>query len=101
MKGNNEFKGNSSFAKGMKEESKFEKKESKSVTEKVEKKLKGDSGFDCNYYNGANHLAVDCMLRKREAKKEKVKDEAYYVERLEEVRSRSKGMSLIARGRNQ
>ena len=38
------------------------------------------------------------MLRKREEKKEKVKDEAYYVERLEEVRSKKKGLSLVAKG---
>ena len=44
-----------------------------------------------------NHLAVDCMLRKREEKKERVKDEAYYVERIEEVRERTKGMSLVAK----
>ena len=43
-------------------------------------------------------MAVDCMLRMREEKKDKVKDEAYYVERLEEVRERTKGMSLEANG---
>ena len=40
----------------------MEKKESKIVVEKVKKKLNGDYGLDCNYCNGANHLAVDCML---------------------------------------
>ena len=36
-------------------------------------------------------MEIDCMLRKIEEKKERVKDEAYYVERLEEVRLRSRG----------
>ena len=30
-----------------------------------------------------------------------VKDEAYYSERLEEVRARSKGLSIVARGENE
>lgn len=38
------------------------------------------------------------MLRKKEEKNERVKDEAYYAEKLEEVRSRAKGVSLIVRG---
>ncbi|XP_023748037.1 uncharacterized protein LOC111896263 [Lactuca sativa] len=62
-----------------------ENKEVKSDEVKVKKKLKGDSGVDCHYCNGANHMANDCMLRKRDEKKNKVKDEAYYVEILEEV----------------
>ena len=45
-----------------------------------------------------NHLAVDCMLRKREEKKERVKDEVHYVDRLEEVRAKTKGLSLVAKG---
>jgi len=43
-----------------------------------EKKLTEDSGYDCHYCHGKNHLASDCMLRKMHEKKEKVKDEAYY-----------------------
>ena len=81
----------------VKEELKFEKKESKATEEKVEKKLKGDYGFDSHYYNGANHMAAECMLRKREEKKDRVKDEAYYVEWLEEVRTRMKAMYLVAK----
>ena len=74
----------------------MEKKEVKAKDTKVEKKIKGDSGFDCHYCNRANHTANYCMLRKRDEKKNKVKDEAYYVERLEEVRAKMKGMSLVA-----
>ena len=38
------------------------------------------------------------MLRKRDEKKNKVKYEAYYMERLEEVREKAKGLSLVAKG---
>ena len=38
------------------------------------------------------------MLWKKDEKKDIVKDEAYYVERLEEVTARMKGMSLVAKG---
>ena len=68
-KSNNEFKGNTSSGKGTRVESKEEKKESKSVVEKSEKKMKGDSRFDCNYCNGVHSLAIDYMLRKKEEKK--------------------------------
>jgi len=34
-----------------------------------------DSGYDCHYCLGKNHLASDCMLRKMHEKKGKVKDE--------------------------
>ena len=77
---------------------KIEKKEVKVAEEKREKKLKGDSGVDCHYCNGANHLANDCMLRKKDEKKNKVKDEAYYTESQEEVRAKAKGMYLVAKG---
>lgn len=50
------------------------KKESKNVVEKAEKKFKGDFGFECKYFNGATHFAVDCMLRKKVEKKERIKD---------------------------
>lgn len=63
------FKGNASNAKGMREEMKMEIKDKKSEVLKPEKKLKGDFGFDCHYCNGVNHMASDCMLRKREEKK--------------------------------
>lgn len=46
-----------------------EKKEEKNI----EKKVKGDSGYNYNYCNEHNHLERVCMLMKQE---EKVKDEA-------------------------
>lgn len=35
----------------------------------TEKKLVDDSGYDCNYRNGKNHLARDCTLKKKDRKK--------------------------------
>ncbi|KAI3499681.1 hypothetical protein L1887_35486 [Cichorium endivia] len=64
-----------------------EKLTSESTKEKSEeKKISGDSGYDCNYCHGKNHFAKDCMLRKQNEKKPQVKDEAYYARKLEEVR---------------
>lgn len=40
----------------------------------VEKKASNDSGYDCHYCKGKNHFAKDCMLRKKDEKKEKVND---------------------------
>ena len=76
-KNNSDFKGNSSIGKGAKVELKEEKKEVKNVIKKKQMKLKGDPNYDCNYYNGSNHLAKDCKLRKKEEKKERVKYDAY------------------------
>ncbi|XP_023733619.1 uncharacterized protein LOC111881461 [Lactuca sativa] len=80
------------------EKKKVEKEDSKVLEGKVEKKLKGDAGVDFHYCNGANHLANDCMLRKKDERKNKIKNEAYYAEKLEEVREKTKNMSLVARG---
>ena len=63
----------------------------KATKAKIEKKLKGDSGINCHYCNGANNLANDCMLRRKEEKKNKVKDKSYYVEKLEKVRTKARG----------
>lgn len=60
--------------------------------------LKGDTGINCHYCYGANHLAVDCLLRKKEEQKSKTKDEAYYTEKLEEVKKKAKNLSLVAHG---
>ncbi|XP_052621484.1 uncharacterized protein LOC128127138 [Lactuca sativa] len=76
----------------------MEKAEEKPKDAKEVKKLKGDSGIYCHYCNGANHFAADCMLRKKEEKKEKIKDEAYYSEKIEEIRAKTKGVSLVAKG---
>ena len=48
----NQFKGNSSTGKNVKVESKEEKKEIKNIIEKKQLNLKGDLGYDCNYYVG-------------------------------------------------
>ena len=74
-----EVKGNFS-GKTMSEEKKVEKKEVKAEDAKLEKKLKGDLGFGCHYYNGVNNMENDCMLKKRDEQKNRVKDEAYYAE---------------------
>ena len=87
-----------SFSGKIEDEKRIEKKEVKNEESKVEKKLKGDSRFNCHYCNRANNMANDCMLRKREERKNSVKDEAYYSDRLEEVRARTKGVSLVAKG---
>ncbi|XP_023768575.1 uncharacterized protein LOC111917153 [Lactuca sativa] len=83
------------------EKKKDEMKDTKPVEGKTEKKLKGDAGIDCHYCNGANHLANDCMLRKKDERKNKVKDEAYYAEKLEMVRAKAKNLSLVAKGANE
>ncbi|XP_023737287.1 uncharacterized protein LOC111885248 [Lactuca sativa] len=70
------------------DEKKFEKKEVKAE----------DSGVDCHYCHGANHMVNDYMLKKKEEKMNRVKDEAYYSKNLEELRAKSKGMLLVARG---
>lgn len=91
-----------STGKNVKDELKVEKKDvNSSHDKKYELKLKGDLGYDCNYYNGSNHLAKDCMLRKKEEKKEKVMDEAYYDEKIKEIRARTKGFTLVERGGNE
>ncbi|XP_052625667.1 uncharacterized protein LOC111890076 [Lactuca sativa] len=77
---------------------KYEKVDENMKELKAEKKLKGDSGVNCHYCNGANHFAADYMLRKKDEKKSKVKYEAYYAEKLEEVRTKAKGLSLVAKG---
>lgn len=80
----------------MKDVAKVEKKEVDRLNEKKKEiKLKDDSGYNCNYCNGYNHLAKDSMLRK----KEKVK--AYNMKKLEEICSRIKNISLIARGNDE
>ncbi|KAI3493566.1 hypothetical protein L1887_40766 [Cichorium endivia] len=74
-----------------------EKLTSESIKEKSEeKKISGDSGYDCNYCHGKNHFAKDCMLRKQNKKKPQVKDEAYYARKMEEVRVKTKDLALMA-----
>ena len=45
--------------------------------EKKDKKLLGDSGYDCNYCHDKNHFAKECMLSRMNEKKDTEKDEAY------------------------
>ena len=75
----------------------IEKEEKKEEEKKFEQKLKGDPGYNCNYCNGNNHLAKDFMIRKKEEKKEKVKDKAYYAIKLEEVHGKTNNLSLAAK----
>ena len=84
------------FGGSQKVKTKVEKKQEEEMKTKV--KLEGDLGYNCNYYNGHNHLAKGCMLRKKEEKKAKVKDEAYYAKRLEEVHDQTKNHSLMDKG---
>ena len=91
-------KGNFENKNRVDEKLKEVKKDSKSEMEKMEKMLKGDTGINCHYCNGANHLAVDCLLRKKEEKKNKTNDEAYYTEKLEEVKLKAKNSSLVTHG---
>jgi len=93
-------KNNSSDSKGsfenknrVDEKKKEVKTDSKSEMGQMKKMLKGDTGINCHYCYGANHLAVDCLLRKKEEKKNKTKDEAYYTEKLEEVKKKAKNLS--------
>lgn len=43
--------------------------------DKKENKLLGDSCYNYNNYNGKNHFARECMLQKKNEKKNKEKDE--------------------------
>lgn len=76
----------------------MEKAEKKEQEKKLKVKLKRDSGYNYNYCSGHNHLAKDCMLRKKEEKKEKVNFEVYFAKRLEEVCDQMKNLSLLAKG---
>lgn len=77
-----------------------EKVEEKKEEKKLEKKMKEDSGYSYNYCIGRTHLARDCMLRKKEEKNGKVKDETYYAITIEELRAMSKNLFLVAKDSN-
>ena len=59
--------------------------------EEKEKKFLGDSGYDYNYCHGKNHFAKECILRRLNEKKEAEKDEAYYLQKIEDLRKKSVG----------
>lgn len=61
----------------------------------TKKKLLGDSGYECNYCNAKNHSARDCMLKKIIENKEKVKDEAYYVQKIEELKEHKDNTNIF------
>ncbi|KAI3523775.1 hypothetical protein L1887_02171 [Cichorium endivia] len=61
-----------------------------------ENKIKGDSGYECHYCHGKNHFAKECLLRRQNEKKEKEKDEAYYVQKIEELRKKDKSTAKPA-----
>lgn len=64
---------------------------------KKEKKLIGDSGYDCNYCHGKKHLAKECMLRRMSEKKDEENDEAYHLRKIEKIRKKkSVGTSKLA-----
>lgn len=52
------------------------KKDGNVSKKKVYKYFVGDSSYECNYCKCKNHVVRDCMLKSKEEKKEKVKDEA-------------------------
>ncbi|KAI3508867.1 hypothetical protein L1887_23887 [Cichorium endivia] len=60
----------------------------KKTKSEEEKKLLRDSDYDCHYCHGKNHFAKECLLRKQNEKKEQVKDEAYYAQKIEEPRKK-------------
>lgn len=74
--------------------------EKKENVKKIKKKLKGDYGYNFDYFNGNNHLAKDCMLKNKEEKKEKEKNKAYYAMKLEEIHAQTKNLYLVAKGYN-
>ena len=58
----------------------------------------GDSGYECNYCNGKNHLENDCMLRRLNEKKEGEDDETYHLRKVEEIKKKknaNKSMSAL------
>ena len=60
-----------------------------------EKKVAGDSGYDCNYSHDKNHLAKDCMLWRLNEKKEGEDDEVYHLRNLEEIERKKKANNAI------
>ena len=48
----------------------------------------GDTDYDCNYCHGKNHLAKECMLQRLNEKKEGEDDEAYYMQKLEQIKKK-------------
>lgn len=53
--------------------------------QKKEKKLVVYSGFGCNYCDGKNHFAKECILRKKNENRDKEKYEAFYVTKIKDL----------------
>ncbi|KAL4590457.1 hypothetical protein LXL04_003387 [Taraxacum kok-saghyz] len=93
----NKFNSGSKFNKFAKNNANPEKKKEEKESSEEKKELLGDSSWDCNYCNGRNHLAKDCMLKKKKDRENVTKDEAYYVEKLANFRNLNvKGTNLLA-----
>ena len=78
----NKFDSKRNFGSGSNYRKREEEEKEKKGEEEKEKKLLGDSGYDCHYCNGKNHLAKDCVLRRKQEKEDVVKDEAYYAQKI-------------------
>ncbi|KAL4578457.1 hypothetical protein LXL04_014580 [Taraxacum kok-saghyz] len=92
----NKYNSGSKFNKFAKNNAYPEKKKEEKESSEEKKELLGDSGWDCNFCNGKNHLAKDCMLKKKKERENVTKDEAYYVTKLENFRNMNvKGTNLL------
>ena len=93
----NKYNSGSKFNKFAKNFANPEKKKKEDAdSSEVKKELTEDSGYDCHFCNGKNHLAKDCMLKKKKEKENVTKDEAYYVEKLANFRNLNvKGTNLL------
>lgn len=71
------------------------------LEKKVEKKLTGDSSYDCNYCNGKIPFNKGFHVKKKEEKQEKVKDGAYYDMKIKDLKAKSKNLSLVEKNMNE
>lgn len=92
----NKYNPGSKFNKFAKYNANPEKKREEVGGSDEKKELTGDCGYDCNYCNGKNHLAKDCMLKRKKDRENVTKDEEYYVEKLANFRNLNvKGTNLL------
>ena len=69
---------NSSFNNNTNNNSNWKSRYNKENESKGMRKFSGDSGYDCHFCEGKNHLARDCMLRKQREAFEDEQDAEYY-----------------------
>ena len=63
-------------------------RESTDDKEKEKKKVTGDSGYNCHFCNGKNHLAKNCLLKmSREKMEEQLDEESELERRLAEIKT--------------